>query len=113
MLFELGLMRIDKSHAVFQRIAADLAAVAGRQRFEGRQEFLVDEVGGLSRAIEEARRRAGLPADAPVRELSAGRRELPPALATAPATLNHALEIAAAFNMSAVWWLCPLAGLDL
>lgn len=115
---------IDRSYRVFlervsgfrHREVSDIEPVAGGRVWTGRQAVdrgLVDEVGGLSRAIEEARRRAGLPADAPVRELSAGRRELPPALATAPATLNHALEIAAAFNMSAVWWLCPLAGLDL
>ena len=54
----------------------------------------------------------GLRADAPVREAATGRRELPPAIATAPATLAHALEVAAAFNMAAVWWLCPLAGTD-
>jgi hypothetical protein len=43
-----------------------------------------------------------------MREASTGKRELPPALATAPATLGHALGVAAAFNRAAVWWLWPL-----
>ena len=114
---------IERSYRVFlDRVAAfrhrevsEIEPVAGGRVWTGRQALdrgLVDQVGGLTRALEEARKRAGLRADAPVREAATGRRELPPAIATAPATLAHALEVAAAFNMAAVWWLCPLAGTD-
>jgi protease-4 len=115
---------IDRSYRVFlERVAAfrrrevgEIEPVAGGRVWTGRQALdrgLVDEMGGLRRALEEARTRAGLPADAPVRELVTGRRELPPALATAPAALGHALEVAAAFNLAAVWWLCPLVTTEL
>jgi protease-4 len=115
---------IERSYRVFlERVArfrgrevSEIEPVAGGRVWTGRQALdrgLVDQMGGLRSAIEEARKRAGLAADAPVRELAIGRRETPPALATAPATLAHALEVAAAFNMAAVWWLCPLAGPEL
>ncbi len=38
-------MRVDKGHAIGQRIAAILVAVAGRQHFDLRQKLGVDEVG--------------------------------------------------------------------
>ncbi|MDQ6744074.1 MAG: S49 family peptidase [Candidatus Dormibacteraeota bacterium] len=115
---------IERSYRIFlERVAAfrrrevrEIEPLAGGRVWTGRQALdrgLVDEMGGLRRALEEARKRAGLPPDAPLRELSTGRREMPPALATAPATLAHALEVAAAFNMAAVWWLCPLAGTEI
>jgi protease-4 len=115
---------IERSYRVFlgrvararRREPREIEPVAGGRVWTGRQareRGLVDELGGLQRALEEARSRAGLPADAPLREPGTGRRELPPALATAPATLTHALELAAAFNRAAVWWLCPFVTRDL
>jgi len=106
---------LERVAAFRHREVSEIEPVAGGRVWTGRQALdrgLLDQVGSLARALEEARKRAGLPADAPVREAATGRRELPPALATAPATLAHALEVAAAFNMAAVWWLCPLAGTE-
>jgi protease IV len=114
---------IERSYRLFlERVAisrrrevSEIEPVAGGRVWTGRQALergLVDQLGGLRRAVEEARSRAGLRADAPLRELSTGRREVPPALATAPATMAHALEVAAAFNRAAAWWLCPIVGSD-
>ena len=110
---------IQRSYEVFldrvatsrRRDVAEIEPVAGGRVWTGlqaRERGLVDELGGLGRALAEARALAGLPANAPVREASTGRRELPPAVVTAPATLAHAMTVAAAFNRSATWWLCPL-----
>jgi protease-4 len=114
---------IERSYHVFldrvararKREPAEIEPVAGGRVWTGRQaqeRGLVDQLGGFQRALEEARSRAGLPANAPLREAGTGRRELPPALASAPATLSHALEVAAAFNRAAVWWLCPFVTPD-
>ena len=109
---------IQRSYQIFlERVAASrgrdtaqLEPVAGGRVWTGQQaqeRGLIDELGGLGRALAEARARAGLRADAPVREASTGKRELPPTLATAPATIGHALTLAAALNRAAVWWLSP------
>jgi protease IV len=109
---------IQRSYQIFlERVAASrgrntaqLEPVAGGRVWTGeqaRERGLIDELGGLGRALAEARARAGLRADAPLREASTGKRELPPALATAPATIGHALTAAAALNRAAVWWLSP------
>jgi protease-4 len=114
---------IERSYRVFldrvararKREPREIEAVAGGRVWTGRQaqeRGLVDQLGGFQRALEEARSRAGLPADTPLREAGTGRRELPPALASAPATLSHALEVVAAFNRAAVWWLCPFVTPD-
>ncbi len=102
---------LDRVAASRRRDVADIEPVAGGRVWTGlqaRERGLVDELGGLGRALAEARALAGLPANAPVREAGTGRRELPPTLVTAPATLAHAMTVAAAFNRSATWWLCPL-----
>jgi protease-4 len=109
---------IQRSYQIFlERVAAargreasELEPVAGGRVWTGqqaRERGLVDELGGLGRAVAEARARAGLRADAQLREASTGKRELPPALATPPATLSHALTVVAAFNRAVVWWLSP------
>jgi protease-4 len=114
---------IQRSYQIFlERVAAarhrdpsEIEPVAGGRVWTGqqaRERGLIDDLGGLGRALAEARSRAGLRADAPLREARTGRRERPPVLATAPATLAHALGIAAAFNRAAVWWLSPLAQVD-
>jgi protease-4 len=109
---------IQRSYQIFlERVAAargreasELEPVAGGRVWTGqqaRERGLVDELGGLGRAVAEARARAGLRADAQLREASTGKRELPPALATPPATLSHALTVVAAFNRAVVWWVSP------
>jgi protease-4 len=110
---------IERSYRIFLERVADsrhrevgeIEPAAGGRVWTGRQALehgLVDHLGGLRRAVAEARSLGGLPPDAPLRELSTGRRDVPPALATPPAALEHALEAVAAFNRAATWWLCPI-----
>lgn len=112
---------IERSYAVFldrvaaarRRPRAEIEAAAGGRVWTGRQALergLVDVLGGLEAALAEARRLAGLAADAGVWEAPTGRRELAPALATAPAALLHGLHAVAALNSTRAWWLCPLVG---
>lgn len=114
---------IERSYQVFlERVSrargqtpAELEPVAGGRVWSGRQareRGLVDALGGLDAAVQEARRLAELPADAPLQDAPTGRRELPPAVATAPATLLHALRLVAALNSTTAWWLCPLVAGD-
>jgi protease-4 len=110
---------IEHSYALFRdRVAAargrqapEIEQVAGGRVWTGRQALdrgLVDELGGLERAVVEARRLGGLPAEAQVREVRGARRELMPAPAGTAALLAHALSGLQALNQAATWWLCPL-----
>ena len=114
---------IERSYQVFLervaqargRTAAEIQPVAGGRVWTGRQareRGLVDTLGGVEAALAEARRLGGLAADAPLQEARTGRRELPPAVATAPAALAHALRLVAALNSTSAWWLCPLVAGD-
>jgi protease-4 len=109
---------IERSYEVFlQRVAdargcspREVDAVGGGRVWTGRQALergLVDELGGLDRAIAEARRLAGLRDDAPVREARDGRGESVPPAAAALAPLEHALAAVVALNQATCWWLCP------
>ena len=65
-IYELFLERVAKGRGISVdqvRKSAEGAIFSGRQ---GKQRRLVDEFGGLQQAISLARRRAGLPTDAPV-----------------------------------------------
>jgi protease IV len=114
---------IDRSYRLFlQRVAdargrpvAEIEPVAGGRVWTGSQALrhgLVDELGGLDRALAAARRLGGLPANAPVREARHGRRELTPLPATAATMLEHALRGVAALRQAGTWWLCPLVSED-
>src|SRR5215471_15519949 len=93
---------VDRSYQLFlervagarRRPAAEIEAVAGGRVWTGaqaRERGLVDELDGLQGALREARRLAGLPADAQVRDVRHGNRELVPPVALTPAALEHAL----------------------
>jgi protease-4 len=114
---------MERSYAVFVgRVAgargrppAEIEPVAGGRVWTGRQaeeRGLIDAFGGVDKALAEARRLGGLRPDAPLRDAPTGRGELPPVLATAPATLAHALRLASALNSVAAWWLCPVLPAD-
>ena len=82
--------------------------MAGGRVWTGRQALahnLVDELGGLEAAVAEARSRAQLRPDAPVRQLRLDRLETAPPSGGMAA---HALDLVSAFNQAAAWWLCPL-----
>jgi protease IV len=114
---------VDRSYQLFlERVAAargrtvaEIEPVAGGRVWTGSQALrhgLVDELGGLDRAVAAARRLAGLRDDAPVREVRRGRRELVPVPATAPAVVDHAARAVAALGRTGTWWLCPLPAPD-
>ncbi len=117
---------IERSYELFlQRVATGrgrpveaIEPVAGGRVWTGRQALehgLVDELGGLERALAAARRLAELPVDAPLREARQGRRELlpqPPVPPTALAVLDHALRAVAALNAANAWYLCPVVTPD-
>lgn len=114
---------IDRSYRLFlERVAAargrqvaEIEPVAGGRVWTGRQALehgLVDELGGLRRAVEEARRLGDLREDAPVRDVRRGRRDLLPEPAAGAATLEHALRALAALRHAGVWWICPLVSED-
>lgn len=105
-VYELFLERVSAGRG---RPASELEPVAGGRVWTGRQAAergLVDELGGLEKALAEARRLGGLPPDAPLREVAAARH--PPA-PSGPmgAALVQALSAMAALNQSTVWLLCP------
>jgi protease-4 len=109
---------IERSYVVFveqvargrRRSPQEIEPVAGGRVWTGRQALahnLVDELGGLEAAVAEARSRAGLRPDAPVRQLRPDRQEpAPPAGGIAA----QAFDLVSAFNRSAAWWLCPILG---
>jgi protease-4 len=114
---------IDRSYRLFlERVAAargrsvaEIEPVAGGRVWTGRQALehgLVDELGGLRRAVAEARRLGGLREDAPVRDVRRGRRDLLPEPTAAAAALDHALRALAALRQAGVWWISPLVGED-
>jgi len=106
---------LERVAAARGRAVAEVEPVAGGRVWTGRQALghgLVDELGGVRAALAEARRLAGLPADAPVREVRRGRRELAVLPVTGPAVLEHALRAAAALRGAGAWWLCPVLSED-
>jgi protease-4 len=113
--YELFLRRVA---AARKRPVSEIEPVAGGRVWTGRQALghgLVDELGGLERALAAARELGGLPAGAPVVEVRQGRRDLqpmPPSAPTTPAVLAHALETVAALQRAGAWCLCPLVSPD-
>jgi len=68
---------------------------------------LVDELGGLEKAIAKARELAGLDERAPLVEIKAGKRRLTPTQAPANA-LEYAMDGLRVFNEGKALCLCPL-----
>jgi protease IV len=112
---------LERVAAGRRRPVAEIEQVAGGRVWTGRQALghgLVDDLGGLPAGLAEARRLAGLPDDAPLREARRGRRDLAVPGTQAPlglggagttlATLEHALRAVAALRQAGAWWLCPL-----
>jgi protease-4 len=102
---------LERVAAGRRRSVAEIEPVAGGRVWTGGQALghgLVDELGGLSAGLAEARRLAGLRDDAPLREARLGRRELAVLPASAPAAVEHALRAVAALRQAGAWWLCPL-----
>ncbi len=93
--------------------AQEVDTIAGGRVWTGRQALergLVDELGGLEKAIAAARELAGLPPEAPARELKPSRRELAPAAPSPP--LSYALESARLLGGPGAKLLTPLIPWD-
>jgi protease IV len=104
-VYGLFLQRVGEGR---RRPPSALEPIAGGRVWTGRQALehgLVDELGDLERALGEARRLGGLPAEAPIVEVSS-RGETPPLPATA-AAIEHALRAAGALNRTGAWLLTP------
>ena len=83
--YEIFVQAVAKS----RKLAVEaVEAIGGGRVWTGRQALekgLVDEMGGLDRAVSHARRLAGLPANAPVRLIQSGKRPIAPASSPAAA----------------------------
>ncbi|MBI5136936.1 MAG: S49 family peptidase [Nitrospirae bacterium] len=77
----------------------------GAQALDAR---LVDALGGLDAAVAKARELSGLPPDAPLLEVGAGRRGLPPPRAGATPAALYAAESVALLGREGCHALCPL-----
>jgi protease-4 len=95
--------QIDRIYRVFLEVVGRARAmgveevdpIAAGRVWTGRQAFerkLVDELGGLEAALSKARSLAGLKEDAPLREVWAPKRLVPPAAAGAAAFVAYLLE---------------------
>lgn len=105
-VYELFLERVAQGRA---RPVEAVEPVAGGRVWTGRQALqhgLVDELGDLDRALAATRKLAGLPADAPIRELPSGEEVAP--MAPAAGAFAYALRAAAMFENAATWLLCPV-----
>lgn len=108
-LYGLFLDRVAESRG---RPVREIEPIAGGRVWTGRQALargLVDELGGVDRALAEARRLGGVRDDAPLIELG-GRGAVAPA-ATGTAAL--VLGTVRALTLAPAWLMCPLLDADL
>jgi protease IV len=96
--------QVDRAYSIFVDIVAkgrkmtaeEVHPIAAGRVWTGRQAFernLVDELGGFDAAVRKARTLAGLPDNAPVREVRAPKRMIPPlAVASAAGYIGYLLE---------------------
>lgn len=108
-LYGLFLDRVAKSRG---RTVGEIEPIAGGRVWTGRQALargLVDELGGVDRALAEARRLGGLREDAPLVEVQ-GRGPVAPA---ATSTATAVLGTIRALTLAPAWLLCPVLDADL
>jgi len=113
------LRQIKRTYDVFlERVAISrkmtreaVEAVGGGRVWTGRQALehkLVDELGGLEKALAKARQLANLDARAPVREVKRGKQMLLPTSSSSLALAQYALEGLQLLDSSSALCLCPL-----
>jgi protease-4 len=104
-IYQLFLQRVAEAR---QKTPQAIEPVAGGRVWTGRQALeheLVDELGGLQRALAMTRKLGNLPSDAPLRELPA-KVEQAPQLPGA-AALDHVLHLFHVLGRPAAWLLSP------
>jgi ClpP class serine protease len=92
-----------------QKSREDVDAIGKGRVWTGKQALengLVDELGGLDRALVKARQMAGLHERAPIRMILPDKRTIPPT-ATAASALDYALEGVRIFQSGVPLLLCP------
>jgi protease-4 len=105
--YELFLQAVGKSRGLS---VYEVDAIGGGRVWTGRQALengLVDELGGLEKALASARQLAGLDPRAPVRLITAGKRSIAPSAQPA-AALDYALEGLRMFQPARALRLSPL-----
>jgi protease-4 len=103
-------MFLDRVSASREMTRQEVDAIGGGRVWSGRQALekgLVDEFGGLERALEKARQLAGLSERAPVRAFYPDKKPIAP-LPEAASALTYALEGLRMFNRPGPLCLCPL-----
>ncbi|MBL7182882.1 MAG: signal peptide peptidase SppA [Anaerolineae bacterium] len=103
-------MFLDRVSASREMTRQEVDAIGGGRVWSGRQALengLVDEFGGLERALEKARQLAGLSERAPVRAFTPDKKPIAP-LPEAASALAYALEGLRMFNRPGPLCLCPL-----
>ena len=114
-VYDLFLDRVADSRKMSTEAVDD---VGGGRVWTGRQAMdrgLVDELGGLDRALAKARELAGLHPRARVREVPPAKGPLQPPIPQPAALLDYALDGVRMFNRGTPLYLCPLLwdeGLD-
>jgi protease-4 len=111
-IYDMFLDRVAASREM-PRQAVD--AIGGGRVWSGRQALekgLVDELGGLGRALEKARQLAGLDERAPVRLFNPSQKSIPP-LPEPASALTYALDGVRLFNHPGPLCLCPLVAVDM
>jgi protease-4 len=108
-------MFLDRVAASREMTRQDADTIGGGRVWSGRQALekgLVDELGGLDRALETARQLAGLDERAPVRLFNPSQQSIPP-LPQPAAVFSYALDGVRTFNHPGPLCLCPLVGMDM
>lgn len=111
-MYDVFLDRVASSRQL-TREAVD--AVGGGRVWTGRQALerrLIDELGGLEKALAKAKELAGLDPQAAVREVRPGRRPLAP-LPEPVGLISYALEGIRMLSGGKALYLCPLMNFDL
>ena len=107
-VYDLFLGRVARSRKMSTEAVDE---ISGGRVWTGRQAMdhgLVDELGGLDRALAKARDLAGLHPRARVREVPPARGPLQPPIPQPAAFLDYALDGLRMFNRGTPLYLCPL-----
>ena len=111
-IYDLFLTRVSESRRM-EKAAVD--AVGGGRVWTGRQALergLIDELGGLDRAIACARARAELPDSAPVRLVEEPKRPIAPTVYRPPSALEYALDGLRPLLHASVCLVSPIGSWD-
>jgi protease-4 len=102
---------LDRVSAARKMTVLEVDSVGGGRVWTGRQALerrLVDELGGLGKALTKACQLAGLPPHTLVKDIGVRKQLLTPPIAEPATLVQHALEGLRLFNRPGGLYLCPL-----